>query len=142
MTICLENLHHAQDIQKRANDKSVNLRSYSLGDKVWLNSQYIKTKRNRKLKSKFFQSFSSFTPNRKVYKLKLPKKWKIYNVFYLSLLEQDTTKKRWVDKSTATQLEFGIGDNKEYEVEGIHYSIVFARESKAGHLLGFYYLIF
>ena len=54
MTICLENLHHAQDIQKRANDKSVNLRSYSLGDKVWLNSQYIKTKRNRKLKSKFF----------------------------------------------------------------------------------------
>ena len=44
MIVCRENLHHAQELQKRAHDKSVKPRSYSPGDKVWLNSKYIKTK--------------------------------------------------------------------------------------------------
>ena len=44
MIVCQENLHHAQKFQKRAYDKSINLKSYAPGDKVWLNSKYIKTK--------------------------------------------------------------------------------------------------
>ena len=44
MIVCQENLHHAQELQKRAYDKGVKPRSYTLGDKVWLNSKYIKTK--------------------------------------------------------------------------------------------------
>ena len=44
MIVCRENLHHAQELQKRAHDKGVKPRSYAPGDKVWLNSKYIKTK--------------------------------------------------------------------------------------------------
>ena len=57
MTVCRENLHHAQKLQKQAYDKGVKPRSYASGDKVWLNSKYIKTKRNRKLEAKFFGPF-------------------------------------------------------------------------------------
>ena len=38
------------------------------------------------------------------------------------------------------QLEFEAGDNKEYEVNGIWDSAVYARES-AGQLPGLYYLV-
>ena len=57
MIVCQENLHHAQELQKRAHDKDVKPRSYASGDKVWWNSKYIKTKQNRKLKAKFFGQF-------------------------------------------------------------------------------------
>ena len=46
MTVCQKNLHHAQKLQKRAYNKGVKARSYALGEKVWLNSKYIKTKQN------------------------------------------------------------------------------------------------
>ena len=49
MTICQENFHHAQELQKQAHNKSVKPKSYTSGDKIWLNSKYIKTKQNRKL---------------------------------------------------------------------------------------------
>ena len=57
MTVCRENLQHAQELQKRAHDKGVKPKSYAPGDKVWLNSKYIKTKQNQKLKAKFFRPF-------------------------------------------------------------------------------------
>ena len=57
MTICRENLHHAQELQKRAHDKGVKPKSYAPDDKVWLNSKYIKTKQNQKLEAKFFKLF-------------------------------------------------------------------------------------
>ena len=57
MIVCQKNLHHAQELQKRAHDKGIKPRSYTPGDKVWLNSKYIKTKRNRKLEAKFFGPF-------------------------------------------------------------------------------------
>ena len=62
MIVCRENLHHAQELQKRAHDKGVKPRSYVPGDKVWLNSKYIKTKRNRKLEAKFFGPFRVLHP--------------------------------------------------------------------------------
>ncbi len=40
--ICCQNLLHVQELQKRAHDKGVKNRSYALGEKVWLNSKYIK----------------------------------------------------------------------------------------------------
>ena len=57
----------------------------------------------------------------------------------MSLLEQDTTRKERVDETT--QLDFEAGDDKEYEVEGIRDSAVYAMESEAGHLPGLYYLV-
>ena len=57
MTICQKNLHHAQELQKWAHNKGVKPKSYAPSDKVWLNSKYLKTKRNRKLEAKFFGLF-------------------------------------------------------------------------------------
>ena len=88
MLVCCENFHHAQKLQKQANDKSIKLRSYASGDKVWLNSKYIRTKQNQKLEAKFFSLFRVLYPVGKlVYKLKLPKKEKIYDVFHMLLLK-------------------------------------------------------
>ena len=75
MTVCQQNFHHAQKLQKRAYNKGVKPRSYPLSDKVWLSSKYLKTKRNCKLEAKFFGSFQMLNSiSKQVYKLKLPKK--------------------------------------------------------------------
>ena len=44
MTVCQQNFHHAQELQKRAHNKRVKPQSYALGKKVWLSSKYLKTK--------------------------------------------------------------------------------------------------
>ena len=77
---------------------------------------------------------------KQAYKLKLPKKWRIHDVFHVSLLEQDTTKKGRVN-DTQLDFEFEAGDNKEYEVDGIRDSVVYAKESATGRLPELYYLV-
>ena len=141
MIVCRENLHHAQRLQKWAYDKGVKPRSYAPDEKVWLNSKYIKTKRNRKLEAKFFGPFRVLHPvGKQAYKLELPKKWRIHDVFHVSLLEQDTTRKGRVHEENAEELD--AGDNSgEYKVEAIWDSTVYARESKSGHLPSLYYLV-
>ena len=75
---------------------------------------------------------------KQVYKLKLPKKWRIHNVFHVSLLEQDTTKKKRVEKVP----ELDAGDNsEEFKVEAIWDSTVYTIKSKLGHLPVLYYLV-
>ena len=143
MIVCQENLHHAQELQKRAYNKGVKPKSYAPSDKVWLNSKYIKTKRNRKLEAKFFGPFRVLHPvGKQAYKLELPRKWRIHDVFHVSLLEQDTTRKGRVDENATELAELDAGDDEggEYEVEAIRDSAVYARES-AGHLPGLYYLV-
>ena len=75
MIVCQENLHYAQELQKRANNKGVKPWSYTPSEKVWLNSKYIKTIRNRKLEAKFFRQFRVLhLVEKQVYKLEIPKK--------------------------------------------------------------------
>ena len=75
MAACRENLQHAQKLQKRAHDKGTKPRSYAPGEKVWLNSKYIKTKRNWKLDTKFFGPFRVLhLVSSQAYKLELPKR--------------------------------------------------------------------
>ena len=57
MTVCRKNLYHGQKLQKQAYNKGIKPKSYISSDKAWLNSKYIKTKPNQKLKAKFFRSF-------------------------------------------------------------------------------------
>ena len=141
MTVCRDNFLHAQELQKRAQDKGIKPRSSAPGDKVWLNSKYIKTKRNRKLEAKFFGPFRVLHPvGKQTYKLELLRKWRIPDVFHVSLLEKDTIRKERADENV-TLLKFETGDSEEYEVEAIRESAVYAKESQLGHLPGLYYLV-
>ncbi len=73
--VCCQNFLHAQELQKRAHDKGIKSRSYAPGEKVWLNSRYIKMKRNKKLESKFFGPFQVlYAVGKQAYKLELPAK--------------------------------------------------------------------
>ena len=54
----------------------------------------------------------------------------------MSLLEQDTTRKR----REFLVPEFELGDDKEYEVEAIRNSAVYAKETD-GQLSKLYYLV-
>ena len=75
MIIYRENLYITQEIQKQAHNKRVKPQSYASDKKVWLNSKYIKTKHNRKLKAKFFRPFRVLHPvGKQAYKLELLKK--------------------------------------------------------------------
>lgn len=79
---------------------------------------------------------------KQVYKLKLLKNWKkIHNIFYISLLEKDTIKKKQVDKNDMAKLDIDNNKDREYKMDAIHDSIVYLRESKSGQLLWFHYLI-
>ena len=141
MTVCQENLHNAQELQKQAYDKGVKPRSYAPSDKVWLNNKYIKTKCNRKLEAKFFRPFQVLHPiEKQAYKLKLPKRWRMHNVFYMSLLEKDTTRKERMDKRVK-QLDLEAGNSKKYKIEAIWDSAVYASKSKSDQLPGLYYLV-
>ena len=57
------------------------------------------------------------------------------------LLEQNTTKKRWVDENNAIKLNTG-NDSGEYKLDAISNSAVYARKSESGYLPGLYYLVF
>ena len=138
--VCHKNLYHAQELSKQANNKGVKSWSYVPGNKIWLNTKYIKTKRNQKLEAKFFKPFWMLYPiGKQVYKLKLLRKWKIHDVFYILLLEQDITRKWQVDKN-ATKLN-ASNEGEKYKIDAIQNNIVYARDSKSGHLLGLYFLV-
>ena len=90
------------------------------------------------MEAKFLDPFRVlYLVGKEAYKFELPKNWKIHNVFYISLLEQDIIKKRQVNDM---QLEFETGDNKEYKVDGIQDSAVYAKESITSQLPELYYL--
>ena len=72
MDICQQNLFYTQKLQKKVHDKGVKPQSYAPGEKVWLNSKYIKTKQNQKLEVKLFSSFQILhLVGKQVYKLDL-----------------------------------------------------------------------
>ena len=140
IVVCCENLHHAQKLLKQDHNNRVKSQIYAPGEKIWLNSKYIKTKRNCKLKAKFFELFWVLYPiGKQEYKLELSKKWRIYDVFHVSLLEQNTTSKGRVNENVV-ELD---ASNKcgKYKVKAIWHNAVYAKESKSGHQSGLYYLV-
>ena len=94
------------------------------------------------LKAKFFRPFQVLHfIEKQLYKLELSKKWKIHNIFHMSLLEQDPTKKRQVDKKVG-QIELDTGKNSgEYKIEASWDNVVYTKKSKSSHLPGLYYLV-
>ena len=59
----------------------------------------------------------------------------------MSLLKQNTTKTRQIDKNNVTKLDAGGNKDGKYKVESIYNSAVYAKES-ADHLSRLYYLVF
>ena len=55
------------------------------------------------------------------------------------LLEQDITKRERVKRMP--KWDAGNNDNKEYKVEALWNSAVYASKSKSGHIPGFYPLV-
>lgn len=145
MRVCCQNLLHIYKLQKKADDKRVKNRTYALGKMIWLNNKYIKTKRNKKLEKRFFGPFQIFYAIRKqVYKLKLPIKWKIYNLLHVSLLKQGITKKGQINKLNNelpdVEKEFQARNNKEYKVKAIINGAIYSQESN-GQMLSLYYFV-
>ena len=69
---------------------------------------------------KFFRPLQvlHFT-EKQTYKLEFSKKWKIDDIFHMSLLEQNIIKKGRVDKKVK-QMEFDTNNNnRKYKVEAI-----------------------
>ena len=64
----------------------------------------------------------------------------MHNVFHMSLLEQDPTRKEQVDKQVM-KLELKAGNSKEYEVETIWDSTVYTSKLESGQLSSLYYMI-
>ncbi len=63
----------------------------------------------------------------------------------MSLLEQDTTRKRWVDKALPEpekNMEFEARGNKEYKVKAIIDSTVYGQQARNDQMPGLYYLVF
>ena len=90
------------------------------------------------MEAKFFGPFQVLHPiGKQAYKLELFKNWRIYNVFHVSLLEQNITKKG----RELSVPKFEPGNNKEYKMEAIWDSAVYVRESESGHLPDLYYLV-
>lgn len=56
------------------------------------------------------------------------------------MLELDTIGKESVDKNTA-QLKFEADDNKEYKIEGIQNSAIYAMKLETSYLPKLYYLV-
>ncbi len=80
--------------------------------------------------------------DKQAYKIELPKKLKIHNVFHVLLLEQDITRKEQVDETTSRLKFENDGDGKEYEVKVIRNNAIYVKKSDSGyHVLGFYYLV-
>ena len=104
-----------------------------------MNNKYLKTKQNRKVEAKFFELFQILHPvEKQAHKFKLPKKSRIHDVFHVSLLEQNTTKKKQVKK--VLELNTGNESSKKYELEAIWDSAVDAQKSES-YLPSLYYLV-
>ncbi len=145
MEVCCQNLFHAPELQKKAHDKGVKSCSYALGEKIWLSSKYIKTKKNKKLENKLFGPFQVLhVVGKQAYKLELSTKGKIYDIFHMFLLDQDITRRERVDKALSEpekDLKFEAGGNKEYELEAIIDSPMYSQQINSNQMPSLYYLV-
>ena len=89
------------------------------------------------MEAKFFGLFRVlYLIEKQAYKLELLKNWRIHDIFHVSLLEQDITRK----KQEFLVPEFELGDDKKYKIKAIQDSTVYAKEVNK-HLLGLYYFV-
>ena len=76
--------------------------------------------------------------NKQIYKPTLPKNAKIYIISWISLLKQDSIRKKQIDKNVT---ELNIANSRKYKIEIIWNNMIYLTKFESSHLSGFYYLI-
>ena len=154
MRVLKDNLAFAQASQAKYKDFHFKVKEFSVGTYVNFNGKNIRTKRNKKLEWKSFGSFKIIERvYDQAYRLDLPKRWRIHNVFHVSLLEEAKSKGGESAIASPTQPTYQSEDiaieedevtEEVYDVEAIEDSKIF----KAGQVPdksysepGLYYLI-
>ena len=95
MKILKINLIYAQKQQIKYKNAKIKLKHFDVNNYVNVNVKNIRIKRNKKLKWKFFESFKILnTIKNQTYRIDIFKRWRIHNVFHISLLEKIMFKKK------------------------------------------------
>lgn len=94
-----------------------------------MNAKYIKTKRNPKLKHKYFSPYEILeVMGKQANKLILPSKWHIYPVFHVLLSKGDVIRREAIDQKIVNQFKFEERKQSEQKVDSIMDSMVFAKQ--------------
>ena len=108
MKVLKINLVHAQKQQIKYKNAKIKLKHFDVSNYVNVNVKNIRIKRNKKLKWKFFESFKVLnTMRNQTYRIDILKRWRIHNVFHVSLLEKIISKKR---KKASLKLTYQSND--------------------------------
>ena len=136
MKILKVNLAYAQKQQTKYKNAKIKLMNFDVDSYVNVNVKNIRIKRNKKLKWKFFESFKILnTIKNQTYRINIFKRWRIHNVFHVSLLEKIISKreKKASLKSTYQSNDIDIEKdekliNEKYWIEIILDSKIFKEE--------------
>ena len=111
--------------------------SYNVEDYVNLNGKNIKTKRNKKLEWKFFEPFQILeTIENQVYRLDLLKRWRIHDVFHVSLLKKFNSKRKKSAHTSHSSESFyqaediELDENMKVKITKKFYEIEVIKDSK------------
>ena len=152
MKVLKANLAHAQEQQAKYKDAKTKLKNFDVGSYVNVNGKNIRIKRNKKLEWKSFGPFKVLdTIGDQAYRLDISKRWRIHDVFHVSLLEEVVPKK---GEKAPLELTYQPGDidieedeeftNEEFWVEAILDSKVYKEgqvPDKPYSEPGLYYLV-
>ena len=111
-------LKKAQKAQTKYYNKNHTPRKFKAGEKVYLNSKNIEsTRSSKKLDYKYYGLFEiKELVKKQVYRLKLPKKVKIHDVFHVFLLEPY---KKTNDSNIPVPLPIVVEKKDKYKIEKI-----------------------
>ena len=152
MKVLKINLTHAQKQQVKYKNAKSKLKNFDVESYVNVNEKNIRIKRNKKLKWKFFESFKMFdTIENQAYRLDILKRWRIHDVFHVSLLEKIVFKR---EKKTSLKFTYQSSDidiekneeltNEKFWVEVILNSKIYKKNqisNKSYSESEFYYLV-
>ena len=147
------NLIHTQEQQiKYKNARTKDVKDiFKVDNYVNVNDKNIRIKRNKKLEWKFFDSFKILNEiETQTYRINISRRWRIHNVFHVSLFEKMKFKKkeRVSLQSTYQSKDIAIDENeitkKIYDVETIENNRIFKEDqvsNKSYNESNLYYLI-
>ena len=151
LNVLKTNLTHAQKQQIKYKNARTKKANFEVESYVNVNDKNIRIKRNKKLEWKFFESFKILdTIDDQIYRIDILKRWRIHNVFHVSLLKEIKVKKREKASLELTYQFENIDIEKDettkeiYDVEAIENSKILKKDQiskKSYSESDLYYLI-